>query len=312
MERGESVNGISAMDMATVVLTDRNIYLVSGYGPDNLGRGDDMSRLTSIPTDDGCIEPRSVVSYPEGVFFQSSRGLYELSRGQGVASTGEPVRDLLDAYPVVTSAVVVPGERQVRWTVTNEAGNDGRIIVYDYRIKAWFEWQVYRGSRTTFVPVGATFVDGTYFVTDANGTVMFEDTTTHYDDATNYVPMVIETGEIQPAGVGQWMQVTDVVALCEKVDAHQAKVTFAYDYQATPGSAEATWSAAIIDSMHAPTVREQLARKPSTVRMQSFRVRIEDDTDGTPTTGAGFVAHAITAQVAILPGGPRVEAQARM
>ena len=317
-ERGKEITGLGTLDSATVVFTTDAIFLISGTGPDARGAGDDLSRLTEIPTDTGCVEPLSVVTYPEGICFRTNRGFYELSRGQGISPIGEAVRDFVDDFPVTTSAVVVPEERHIRWTVTNAAGTDGRVMVYDYRVKAWFEWELRRSTDVTIVPVGATYQSsltgarGTYSVVEADGTVWQEDQSTHYDDATRYVPMVIETGEVQPSGPQAWMSVQEIAALLERVNEHGVRMAIAYNYETTPELAEATWPSAVIESLNNPAVREQLTKKPKTPRSTSIRVRIEDFEDGCSEEGAGFVAHALTFQVAVYEDGPRVESQARM
>ena len=311
VERGEELTGVSVLDTATVVCTTGSIYLIGGQGPNRQGQGDDMGRLTKIPVDDGCHEIRSVIDFPEGVMYATARGIYALTRGQGIEPIGEPVRDLTDAYPVITSAVVVPKERQVRFTCTNASETDGRVLVYDYRVGAWFEWELRADASNTVVPVGATFVDDTYYVTDSTGQVWYEDEDTNYDSGSLYVTQRIELGEMQSAGPQAWLRCGKVSVLMSRADKHGVKMYLAHDYADTPGTAAAEWTSAEVEALRDAADREQLQLRPAQQKGQSFRLRIEDTDDGSHTTGAGFIFHAATFELGVYERGARIESQGR-
>lgn len=297
---GEEITGIGAMDAVTVVFSPSRIYLIGGYGPNATGHGDDMSRLTEIPTDTGCIEARSVVTGPDGIFFQTARGIYLLGRDHAVAPIGEPVRTLLDTYTVVTSAVLVARERQVRFTVMDPGATDGRILVYDYRIAAWFEWRIKNSGGNIVVPHGGVFVDGIYYILDGDGKVRWEDVSTHYDDTNQWVTRMEETAEIQPSGPLQDMNVRDLVVLAEKIDDHQLNVAVYYDGSSTQVTLT-NWDNDALDSLADAADREQVHYNIPRQQPQSIRVRVWDSASGTPTTGAGYEIHALGLEVA-LPG----------
>lgn len=314
---GERITGIAPLDTATVVFDERAIYLMSGYGPDRAGRRDDIGRLTTVPVDTGCNEIRSVVSYPDGVMYGTSRGIYALTRDQGITPIGEPVRDLTDSYPVISSAVVVPEERQVRFTVHDAAKTDGRILVYDYRIGKWFEWQIKSAADATVVPVGATYLkkpgdaSGTYYIIEEDGQLWQEDDSAHFDNATVHVPMVIELGEMQPAGPQAWMRVGSIQVLAEKMSGHGVEVYAAENYGTTPGSPTAAWTEAQVDALADSANREQLSLKPPNQRLQAIRIRIQD-TPGAGGSGEGFVLHAVTFEVGLYGRAARTEAKGRI
>jgi hypothetical protein len=307
---GEAITGISDMDAATVVFTKNRIYLVAGYGPDPRGAGDDTSRLTEVMTDAGCIEPRSVVQGPDGVFFQTDRGIYLLTRSMEVTPIGEPVRTLMDTYSVVTSAVVVTSERQVRFTVTNAAQNDGRILVYDYRIGAWFEWLIQDSDPSTIVPIGGAFVDDTYYIAGTDGKIRYEDKTTWYDDSVTWVPMMVETGAIQPSGPLQWIGIYNICAMCEYKDDHNLSIVLFPNHDATSGGAK-LWTNAQLLALTDPDDRMHLLLKPTYPKVESMRVRITDATGGTPTNGQGFEVHGVGIELQIFGGLPRLQKEAR-
>jgi len=233
-----------------------------------------------------------------------------LGRDYAVAPLGEPVRKLIDAYPVVTSAVLVSGERQVRFTVTNAAKTDGRILVYDYRMGQWYEWKIQSSRGDTMAPVGGMLANGTYYILDHTGTVRYEDTTTHYDDSNRWVQMMVETGEIQ-GSVLQWMHVARLAALGERKDAHQLNVAIYYNGSRTAVSLGYKTDAEI-QLQREPAALEQIIWRPPTQQMQSFRFRIFDSADGTPTTGAGFEIHALAVEVALTGQRPQDGQQTKL
>jgi hypothetical protein len=307
---GERITGIGDMDATTVVFTQNHIYLVAGYGPDPRGVGDDTSRLTEVPTDAGCIEPRSVVSGPDGVFFQTDRGIYLLGRGHDITPIGEPIRSLLDTYSVVTSAVIVTSERQVRFTVTNAAGNDGRVLVFDYRIGAWFEWQIRSATDITVAPLGAAYVDSTYYIVGNDGQVYYEDSTTYYDNSTVWVPMTIETAAIQPTGPLRWMAAYEFGLMAEYKDDHKLTVTFYNDYSTTASTTK-TWTDAMLQNLTDEANNMNLLMAPDYPKCEAVVVRITDDTDGSPSSGQACEIHGVSVDATIHGGLPRLPGEAR-
>jgi hypothetical protein len=318
MERGERVSGLAFMKGATVILTTRGVYLVGGYGPDDRGLGDDMSRLTRLLTDDGCQDFRSVVEGPDGVYYLGRRCVNLLTEQHQITPIGEPARDILLAFPVCTSAVQVPDETQIRFTLLDadpvtDTPTDGRVLVLDYRLGEWFEWRPLKVSGATtapILPVGATYLDGTYYLAEGNGVTWYEDTSTHLDDGEIFVPVTIETGEIQPPGPQSHWRLGKLSVLAEYKDDLQITLGLAKDYTAT-ATAAATWNNTQIVALADETSRLQLSLRPRHQRGQSQRVRITTAEGGTVTTGEGALFHALTCEVGIYGGLPRAEAEGK-
>lgn len=308
---GQAITGITDMDSTTVVFTERKIYLVAGYGPDPRGVGDDTSRLTEVPSDAGCIEPRSVVSGPDGVYFQTDRGIYLLGRNHEVSPIGEPVRTLMDTYSVVTSAVVVTKERQIRFTVTNSTGSDGRILVYDYRIGAWFEWHILTTADATLVPSGGAFIDSTYYISNAiDDKVYYEDETTWYDNTDVWITMTTQIGAIQPAGPLHWFAAWEFGIMAEYKDDHSLVVNFYNDHSDTASTTK-TYTDEQLQALNDEANYMHLLITPDYPKCESVSVRINDAENGSPTTGRGFEIHGIGVEVQIYGGLPRLPKEAR-
>lgn len=305
---GEQVRGLFRVDDSVGILTQNRIYIVSGEPPDPTGAFDATSRAIELPTDAGSVDPRSVVSYPGGALFRSTRCFYKFTRGQGLEAVGERIRLLSDQFPTTTSAVVVPERQQVRFTVTTAAGGQGRILVYDYRIDEWFEWNVLDsgGSATAFV--GATLHNGTYCTVESDGTV-WRETETYFDDTTRYIESDVWTGWLQSTGPGSWQNVTRVDLLGDRRDACSVSMEVYLDYDTATPVETITWTNAQIDELPAPATRLELAHDLQVAQGQAVSIRLRDTSD-TPVTGAGFAMVELGFNVVPRGGSPRGTRQA--
>jgi hypothetical protein len=140
----QEITAIGAFESVGVVWTQDEIAQIPGRGPERSGTGEFDSML-AVPTPGGCIDWRSLVSTPIGFFFQmASDKLMLLTRSQQGSSAGEvqwvgqPVRDTLEAFPVITAAVHIRSQMAVAFACNNTGGTDGRILVFDLRRQQWF------------------------------------------------------------------------------------------------------------------------------------------------------------------------------
>lgn len=299
LESGERVTGIGELDDKMVVFTEKQVYLIAGRGPDDAGAANDFSGLVLVSNDAGCIDPRSVCGYPGGVFFQSKAGIYRIDRALGIEFVGQSVRDTLESFPVVTSAVLVPKATQVRFTCTNAAGSDGIVLVFDYLHNTWARWNVKRGAGSTYVPIGACVHNDLYHMVDSSGRVARESTSSWKDDSTNYVAMRVEMGWLQPAGRMGWAATRRYAIDGRAADAHQLTVTYFCDHEAVAAESATVFTWAQLSAFESITTREQPTIHPGRSKAQACKIRIEDAEDGTTasTTGEGYVFDGITFEV---------------
>jgi hypothetical protein len=134
------VVAMAPMDSALVVYTRDAIYALTG-DPGAGGSTPSMS-LQVITTGIGCVEPRSVVTYPEGQFFQSAKGIHKLSRGQGIEHVGAAIEDVVRAAGSVRGAVHLDDTHQIVFPLQGEPGTGPlavrpRLATYDYRVGKW-------------------------------------------------------------------------------------------------------------------------------------------------------------------------------
>lgn len=88
--------GLAYMDGQIVAFTHEAILLISsGGGPNDQGQGE-FAPPRLHTTGLGCVDGRSVLETPEGIFFLSQRGIELLPRGFGnVTFIGEAIKDLV-------------------------------------------------------------------------------------------------------------------------------------------------------------------------------------------------------------------------
>ncbi len=308
---GKRCTGLAIMDDKTVVFTADEVYALAGFGPDDGGSNNDFSGLQPISSDAGCIEPRSVVSVPGGVFFQSAAGIYVLTRSMEMNFIGEAVQDTLALYPTITSAVVVPGKTHIRFTCLNPL-LQSVVLIYDYGIKAWTTWTPKTAAAAALHIIGATMHNGDYYMLTADGTVWQEDQLTYRDDGTAFVELRIETSWFQSKPNG-WNRVRSIVAMCQRQDHHNLTMTISHDFEGAGGvgAQSYTWQEATIAQMPSPNVREQLMARVQQQKATATKVAIYDTISPSTTTGEGYTCAGFTFEVMPKRGVVKVGKQQR-
>jgi len=284
---GKRCTGLARLDSKVVAFTADEVYIIAGRGPDDGGRNNDFSGLTTISSAAGCMEPRSVVTFAGGVLFQSKAGIYLLSRDLRLSFIGDAVSDELTSYPTITSAVAVPKRTQVRFTCLNAAADGSIVLVYDYGAKAWTQWEPKDSGGSELALVGGCIHNDVYYVLEADGTVWKEDSSTYYDDATQFAPMEVELSWLQAARQSGWQRVRELAALCARKDPHDLKISIYQDFETSP-SQTYTWTEAIIATMAQPAVRLQPVMRVQRQKCTAIRARIEDIESGSTSTGQGY------------------------
>lgn len=121
--------------------TRRQIWSVSGAGPDRSGQGTFfaaqlISKSMGLASPDGW---RSLCEDDSGIWFQGSdKDIYRLSKGGAVEWLGKEAQDTLVLYPIVTAALYVPSKSEVAFSVTSTDGLTGGILRYREERQAWF------------------------------------------------------------------------------------------------------------------------------------------------------------------------------
>jgi hypothetical protein len=296
---GLEVTGLGDLDDKVAVFTPDEVLVVAGDGPDNAGLNNTFSPLTPVSDDAGCTEPRSVVSYPGGVMFRSKAGIYLLTRSLELAYIGEPVEDLVRQYPVVTSAVLVADQQQVRFTCNEASGLAGVILVYDYEKKQWSRWDVTSGEPRGYVPmVSACVHNGVYRCVTAEGLVYREDSATWYDSADQWVTSRGRIAWLQGAGMNGWQRVWSAFLRLEWHDYHALQLEAYHDFEPSAFQTR-TWTEDEISEFSGLPDRYQPRLGIERQKCQAISVAWQDNESAHSSTGQGYSISGLSLELGV-------------
>lgn len=209
---------MGAMDDKTIAFKADAIYYFTGSGPDNTGANNDFSDPVFITSTVGCSNQQSIVLIPQGLMFQSDKGIWLLGRDLSTSYIG----DAVEVYNsnTVLSAVSVPGTNQVRFTLDN-----GISLMYDYFYNQW--------DTPSISAVSSTIYQSLQTSLNSSGQV-FQETPGLYLDVANPVLMSFTTAWVQLAGIQGYQRAYFFYLLGEFITPHKLSIQIAYDYNDFP------------------------------------------------------------------------------
>lgn len=205
----------SAMDDKVILFKKDAIYYFNGTGPDNTGANNDFSEPTFITSTVGCANQKSIVFIPQGLMFQSDKGIWLLERGLGTKYIGAPVEQFNQF--TVLSAINVPGTNQVRFTLSN-----GVTLMYDYYVDQW-------GTFNNIPAISSTLYEELHTYINNLGQV-FQENPGSYLDGSNPVIMSFQTGWFSFAGIQGFQRAYWFLLLGQYYSPHKLQVVLAYNY----------------------------------------------------------------------------------
>ncbi len=177
---------ISPMDDKLIIFKRDAIYYLNGTGPDNTGANSQYSQPTFVTSTVGCSNQNSIVMTPNGLMFQSDKGIWLLGRDLGTSYIGAPVEDFNQFE--VQSALNVPGTNQVRFTLSNDV-----TLMYDYYFNQW-------GTFHGIPAISSIIYQNLHTFMNSSGQI-YQETPGLYLDGSSPVLMSFVTGWINPAGL---------------------------------------------------------------------------------------------------------------
>lgn len=213
------------MDEKLILFKRDRIYFIAGNGPAANGTGSDYGTPNHIPSDCGCVNPRSLALIPQGVLFQSAKGIQLLDRGLGVHYLGANAEEFNDA--AVTAVRMDPNSRRVVFFL-----DSGIALVLDYTglvvvdgpeagAKWWSTWTNYNGADAAIFGGLLTFVQ-------PNGLLMQETPGRYLDDG-NPVLASFTTSVFSFAGLSGFQRVWRIMIRGDYRSPHGLSAGIAYD-----------------------------------------------------------------------------------
>ena len=218
---GGDIAALKGMDDKLIIFKENAIFYIAGDGPNNLGQQDTFTEPQLISSDVGCSVKNSVVLTPQGIFFKSSKGIYLLSRSLSLQYVGSPMEDF--NHFTIVKADLVAKSNEVRFLTS-----DGPCLVYNYFRGFWTTYTNHKGSSS--VVIGDLYY---YVHSSGSGNRLYKQNYSVYTDDNTPIPMVIETGWMNPLAAQSAIRIYRMLLLGDYFTPHRLKVSVAYDYDDT-------------------------------------------------------------------------------
>lgn len=294
------ITALASLDDKLIIFKNDAIYYINGQGPDNTGANNNFSEPVFITATVGCSNQQSIVFMPQGLMFQSSKGIWLLDRNLSTSYIGAPV----EAYnsQTVTSANNIPGTNQIRFTMNNKF-----ILMYDYYYQQWGTFSkinassstLYNSLHTYLTPLGQVFQElpGTYL------------------DGSVPVLMSFTTGWLSLAGLQGYERFYQMLLLGKYITPFNLNVQLAYNFlppsqytTVSPPNAPITWGSDQLWGSSTPwggtsnTFESRIF--PNTQKVESFQISINELFDPSFGTiaGAGLTLSGMNLTVGIKKG----------
>lgn len=295
------------MDDKNIISKQNAFYYFTGTGPDNTGANNDFSDPIFITTSVGSVNQNSFVMTPQGLMFQSQgKGIWILMRNLECNYIGAE----MEAYNNnnVTSAILVPGTNEVRFTLDN-----GITVFYDYYFGQW-------GTFTNVKAVSSCLYQDLHSYLDSSGNV-YQETPGLYVDGSRPVLMSLTTGWINLAGLQGFQRAYFFYLIGQFLSPHKIAVEIAYDYESyfsqsftiIPDNFYNPYGVDPIYGDGSPygggSLLEQWRIIFNRQKIESFQVQlteIYDSSQGVPP-GGGFYLSGLMAVIGIKKGYPTLK-----
>jgi hypothetical protein len=218
---------LAVMDGNLIVFKPTRIYVVTGDGPDDTGQNQEFALPQLVTTDVGCANPRSIVTVPNGLMFQSLKGIYLLGRNLTVSYIGAEVETYTagGASPqgpggglTVTSARLMESTNQVRFTTAA-----GPTLVYDYYFG---QWSVFTNQPA----LDSANWSGSYVFLNSNGSV-WQETPGAYLDNGAAIRLHFRTAWLRLGALQGFQRIKRAMILGNFVSPHSLQWNVYADYE---------------------------------------------------------------------------------
>lgn len=298
---------LSAMDDKLIIFKRNAIYYITGTGPDNTGANNDFGEPNYITSTAGCTNPQSIVFQPQGLMFQSDKGIWLLGRDLNTTYIGAPVEQYNSA--TVVAAVNVPGTNQVRFTL-----DTGVTLMYDY---FFGQWGTFNGIPATT----STLYQNLHTYVNALGAV-YQETPGAYLDGSSPVLLSFTTAWLNLAGLQGFERAYEFYFLGTYITPHKLTIQVAYDYNPaaqqttiiTPDNYTGTFGSDTIYGGGSPYGGagniEQWRIFLRQQKCQAFQITVTESYDPSygVAAGAGFTMSGLDLTVGVKGGRPKLRA----
>lgn len=295
---------LASLDDKLVIFTPSRVYIVTGDGPDDTGANGAFSVPQLITSSVGCSDPRSIVTFSGGVFFQSAQGLYLLDRGGGVTFAGANVQTTISESTTVLASTHNRAAGRLLWL----KGGTRRVVVYDYTTDVWSTWTM-ASAPSALAEWNGTLV---YASSDVAPNIRREGqgATPGFDDGA-WVVTDVRSPWVRLASVEGFQRARRLTVTARNITPHFLTVELYTNFdQVNPAQSETfdLTTGSGLDAMQ--NERLQVHLGPAVQKCSALQVRIYDGDPGTTTnrSPAGPVLVSMSLEVGMKRGSAKLPA----
>jgi hypothetical protein len=299
------------MDGRLFIFKRDSVFVVDGDGPpENGGNGTEYSPPQRLATDFGCINQKSITITPDGIIFQSARGIEMLTRALQVEWIGARVQQTVSTYNTCHGTCI---DAKGRVYISMSNGVNGKVLVYDTVLHCWSTMTLNTGTANAIIEGLTLATIGTaevVCVTDSSARSFYLDSATGLDNTAEVVG-TYETGWMHASGPQGRQSMKAILGLLKKRDNHRVEMSIAEDYTDTYVKTE-IWEPDVINNL-APEELQVNTETPQAVAVK-YKLEIKNPTDTTTypvTTGKGADLLDISVHVAAKAGPQKLAQEAK-
>lgn len=319
-DANDQITGLADLDDKVIVFTRDRIYYVTGDGPNDANGGGAFLGPYRIPTDDGCADQRSCVTYGDGLFYWDGTAIQRMNRGLQIEGVGDTVLDLTSNAIGIVAKLDPPTQRI--YFLCSRPPEFGfvttKFAVHDYRFGQWVTQTNY-GEHDGDPPfVGPAEVVGHHWHSGQHWIAIGGDTSnvglTGYGltpglDCNVWFPATLATPWLHVAGVNGYQRCWDVTVTGRKLSNHSLVVQALTDYDDSTVRQEMTVDVDAGSPMLGLPV-ERLSMHLRAQLCSALRVRVYDTQPVDPPTEdpTGWDVAGVTIGIGVKPGNARLPA----
>jgi hypothetical protein len=299
--RGGPITALGVLNQTLIIFKYNNIFSLQGNGPSATGNNNDYGDPVLVTSDVGCINVNSVVIVPNGLMFQSVKGIYLIDQALNLSYIGSPVEDFNSL--TITSAVLNTTNNQVIFTTSN-----GLALVFDYFHQQWSTW-------TNHYVADSIIYNNVFTYLTASGQVYVQNSS-KFTDGSSPIYLSFTLPDLAFAGLQGYQSVFKFFILGTFKSPHSLLVNIAYDYRdnytqtdiVTPQPMSLPWGGAGHwgdETFWGGTYQLYMFRVDLNIqKCTAIRLNITDTQSG--AYGEGYAISSIVFEVGIMPGGNRL------
>lgn len=214
---GGRITALFPLGNKLIIFKGSRIYATAGNGLNALGQGTNFSPPWLVSPSIGCPDHRTLVRTPDGVMFQSERGIWILTQNEQLVPAGEAVSKYANDLSFVGGGVIE--SRNEAWLL---GPHDGYSVSYN-----WMEnkWAIHTRRATA-----AVSRNGKLFWLDGYGNLVENQPNNWSDDTGGFYSLRIDTGWFSFAKIAGYKRIRRILLVGQNLEQHKLRVRVAYDF----------------------------------------------------------------------------------